>query len=78
MTIPDVKAVVALVDPVVLSRMVTIGLEDSKRMSVDGIQIYCTQNQYLNLTSSASSKQRGVYDSVTMPSHFSRKYGVES
>lgn len=30
---------VALVDPVVLRRMVTIGLEESRRMSVEGMHI---------------------------------------
>lgn len=36
---PEVIAVVALVDPVVLRRMVTIGLEESSRMSVEGMHI---------------------------------------
>lgn len=38
-TIPEVIAVVALVDPVVLRRIVTIGLEESRRISVEGMQI---------------------------------------
>lgn len=36
---PEVIAVVALVDPVVLRRMVTIGLDESSRMSVEGMHI---------------------------------------
>lgn len=42
MTVPEFIAVVAFMDPVVLRRMVTMGLEASRRISVDGIQIYDT------------------------------------
>lgn len=42
MTIPEVIAVVALVEPVVLRRIVTIGLEESRRMSVEGMHICYT------------------------------------
>lgn len=45
MTIPEVIAVVALVDPVVFRRMVTIGLEESRRMSVEGMHICYTNSQ---------------------------------
>lgn len=38
-TIPDTMAVVAWLDPVVLSKMVTKGLEEFRRISVDGMQI---------------------------------------
>lgn len=36
---PDIMAVVAFEDPVVLRRMVTMGLEEFRRMSVDGMHI---------------------------------------
>lgn len=38
-TIPDTMAVVAFLDPVVLRRIVTRGLEEFRRMSVDGMHI---------------------------------------
>ena len=38
-TMPDTIAVVAFEDSVVLRRMVTTGLEDFRRMSVDGMHI---------------------------------------
>lgn len=45
---PEVIAVVALVDPVVFRRMVTTGLEESSRMSVEGMHIcYVVYQTYL-------------------------------
>lgn len=38
-TSPDVIAVVALADPVVLRRMVTSGLDELRRISTEGMQI---------------------------------------
>lgn len=40
-TRPDVMAVVASADPVVLRRMVTSGLDELRRISTEGMQICC-------------------------------------
>lgn len=40
-TRPDVIAVVASAEPVVLRRMVTSGLDELRRISTEGMQICC-------------------------------------
>lgn len=45
-TRPDTMAVVALADPVVLRIMVTRGLDEFRRRSTEGIQIWCRIYQY--------------------------------